>query len=262
MKSFLSLHAQQRLLRLRHLIETFANNARTLDAPFSVLSYGSANYGLNESNQGKLDDLDFFLIIDRNVDPEEFLFVVEMVFLTRLQIQTPHLHTLLQGGCDICRMYGLVDDIKVGFRIMCLDAFEDVCGKGFGRMVRNVASIGQSRILDDEEWHFRLRHYVPILYPHRYTRIGEEDVLEVLHYCFSKKSTRLGPLGRKLLSASVTFEASGHKVSASLHSLWNTFVKISKQSKRHITPNQIVDSIMRSERFSPEFRAKLCKLAK
>lgn len=260
-KSFLTLPPCRRAKKLKSLLHVFQQNAKTIELPFSIIAYGSSSYGFNRRNHGKLDDLDFFLIVPRTINPEQFISNVQMVFLTKISIQMAHLQSVLAGAYDICRMYGQVGGIKIGFRIMCSDTFTSICSQaGSVKPIRNIASIGQSRIVKDKEWNFKIARYVPIIYQNEFRSLNGEDVLLVIHYCFSKRRNRLGPLARKLLMGTVVFEADGQQTITNLHDLWVMFVRNSLKYRPNLSPASIVESIIRSERFSSVFKAKLCEL--
>lgn len=259
--SFLTLSPSRRAKKLKSLLHIFQQNARVMAVTFSVIAYGSSSYGFNSKNHGKLDDLDIFLVIPRDTDPEWLIMTVQMVFLTKINIKIEHLKAVISGTYDICRMYGQVRGIKIGFRIVCDDIFTSITTrKGSIVPVRNIASIGQSRIVTDKEWNFRLCKYVPIVYRNDYERLDGEDVLLVLQYCFPKRRHRLGPLARKLLVGTVVFDADNQKVARKLQDLWVLFIENSLRYNRDLTPLQIVNSIIRSDRFSISFKSKLCRL--
>jgi hypothetical protein len=255
--TFLSLPPFRRFQLMCKLTKVFATNARVLSVPFMILSYGSVSYGFHPRNHGKLDDLDFFLVIPRDTDLFEFAATMERVFLSPIQLSFAHLASVLSGKYDMCRMYGLVNGVKVGFRIMCQDTLETIATpQGSLNQIRNVASIGQSRIVTDKEWSFTLRRYVRITYPHDYQKLGSEQILLVLHSVFSKEGKRLGALGRKLLTMTVVHDVENTAASL-LSNIWSMFVQNSEKYCPNASDADIVNSIMRSERFSDGFKRKL-----
>jgi len=260
--SFLSLSACERLERLRRLMRTFAKNANVINAPFWIFVYGSSSYGYNPKNkQGKFDDLDLFLIIPRSMSPSELLEIASKVFLTKLEAPLSHLQSILNGEYEICRMYGQVDGIKLGFRVMCQDVFEAACSTtGSTNAVRNICLLGQTHVIKEMEWNFKIRKYVPLIYPHSYVQIDGRDAVMIEHYCFSKKKNRLGTLGRKFLAATVIYECDKRIVTSRIQNLWKIFALNARRYRPGLTPFQLVSSIYRSDRFSPEFTERLCKM--
>ncbi len=257
--NFLSLPPCKRYKRMLRLNHVFATNAKVLNAPFSIISYGSVSYGFNRRNRGHLDDMDFFLVVPKESSVEDFIETVEKVFISKIQVVRAHLLELFKGGCDICRMYGHVDGVKISFRVMRHDVFAAICSpSGSVSPMRNIAALGQSRIIVDREWSFRLKRYVRITYPHEYQSLEGETVLMVVHSVFSKRRTRLGALGRKLLMARATYEADGQDIASLLLKLWEIFVDHSLRFHPDLAAAEIVNSIIRSERFSNAFRERLC----
>jgi hypothetical protein len=122
-KPFLALSPQNRFARLSQLVQRFESNATRLSAPFTILVYGSASYGLNLKYYGHLDDIDLFLIISREHPAKDILQVARKVFETDFDISVEHLQHLQEGLWEMSRMYGSIGGIKVGFRIMCQDTF-------------------------------------------------------------------------------------------------------------------------------------------
>lgn len=232
-----------------------------LDAPFSIVSYGSASYGYNRANHGKLDDLDFFLVISRETTVVELLHYASLTFLTKMEASETHIESVLKGDHDICRMYGIVDGIKVGFRVICHDTFTRVCSKeGACSPVRNINLLGQTHVINEKEWNFKLGRYVDLVYKHEYVQVEGSDAVMIEHYCFSRKRRRLGTLGRKFLSSTLVYEAETHCVQASLQSLWSVFSHSARHYQPGLSAENIVSTIFRSERFSPEFKVRLCKM--
>ncbi len=93
--------------------------------------------------------------IPRNMDVREFITSAGNIFLTTLQVNTSHLEQMTLGKWDMCRMYGRTSDIKLGFRIMCSDTFLSASSiKNSTVNVRNIATLGHSRIVTDIEWSF------------------------------------------------------------------------------------------------------------
>jgi hypothetical protein len=254
--SFLSLCPFRRFQRMAKLQRVFHGNAGLLEAPYSILIYGSASYGYNRKGRSKLDDMDFILIIPRSIDPKGFIEITEKVFLTKLQIPDGHLDELLQGKCDICRMYGQVDGVRMGFRIICSDTFASLCtDEGSIKPLRNIAIMGSSRIVKDKEWSMKLRRYIKSMYQHEFKQVADADVLLVEQTVFSARKDRLGAFGRKLLTVKVIYDSDG--TMTHLRSLWKLFVGHSLRFHGALTNDEIIDSIFRSERFSNYFRQKL-----
>jgi len=65
-QEFLLKDKQVRLDLIRALETRVTNKCNELNPPFSLLSYGSVNYGFNENNYGNLDDLDCLAIMNAN----------------------------------------------------------------------------------------------------------------------------------------------------------------------------------------------------
>ncbi|MGB8816181.1 MAG: hypothetical protein WCC74_03070 [Minisyncoccia bacterium] len=196
------------------------------------------------------------IIIPRTIDLDNFINQVEKVFLTRLQIDKNHLYAVLDGSYEICRMYGQVNGVKIGFRVMCNDVLEILCSKhGSVKPIRNIAAIGQSRIIKDTQWSFKHRKYVKIIYPHIYGTIANSDVLIVEARIFSKNKDKLSALGTKFLTSEILFDSCNTKLA--LNAIWSMFVEHSLKHSKNLSNEQMVNSIFRSERFSESFCKKL-----
>jgi len=164
------------------------------------------------------------------------------------------------GQWEMCRMYGRVDGVKLGFRLVCQDTFESFSSEsGSEKKIRNVAAVGSSRIVKDAEWSFASWKYVPIELPSEVLKKEKEELLSVDHHVFSKEKRRLGALGRKLLTCKVVYDHS-RKARTVLGSVWMIFVRQCRSEHPEIPDAEIVKAIMRSEKFSPAFRRRLMRI--
>lgn len=253
---FLSKPPLSRLSDMRVLLEEFRNNATKLSADFSILVYGSASYGFKESMFGNLDDIDLFLVIPRGISTDAIINTAEKVFQTKLDINPSHLQQLLCGGWDMCRMYGETKGIRLGFRILCDDIFSSLCtSNGSTSAIRNIAKIGQSRIVIDVEWSIPEWRYLPIELEHGVINHESESLLLVNHHVFSSSRDRLGALGRKLLTCTVVHDTT--QATEGLEQIWKMYVQTCLKHHSNLSNAEIISSIMRSEKFSDSFSEKL-----
>ena len=259
-RHFLSLSPTERLAQMSHLIRDFKAKASELQAPFTILVYGSTSYGLNPKQYGQLDDIDLFLIIPRSLSPSDLLGIARNVFRTSFDISIEHLRQLQRGSWEICRMYGSTEGLKIGFRIMCQDTFESLATfKGSTSSMRNVATVGASRIIVDVEWSISSWRYVPVELSHSLIKQDEDDLLLVNHHLFSPNRRQLGALGRKLLTCKVIYDSSGHANSTLLH-IWKMYVELCTEHYPKIRTKDIINSVLRSEKFSINFRRRLSRI--
>ena len=257
---FLTLSPQNRLAHMTQLVHRFGNMAACLHAPFTILVYGSTSYGLNLKHYGYLDDIDIFLIIPRKIPAEEILWTAQDVFETELDIPIEHLQELRAGSWEICRMYGNVEGVKVSFRIMCKDIFASLAtSKGSTSTVRNVATVGFSRIIVDVEWSIKLWKYVPIELSHSIIKHKEGDLLFVKHHLLSVRKIRLGALGRKLLTSKVVYDPSG-QAQKIIKEIWRLYVQACLKYHPRVSTTNIINSVLRSEKFSSSFRRRLARI--
>lgn len=251
----------RRYLHLRSLLREIQTRAKAYLAPFSILCYGSASYGFNPRNHGKFDDLDLFMITPNGIGADEIIASGRQLFPEEFEVNEHHVRHLSRGECDMCRLYCRLDGVKIGFKLMPHDVLMEVSHpSGSSRPVRNVASIGQSRIMIDREWSFSLNTYVPVTYENYNETIEGEKVLTVVQRVFSEGNTHLGALGRKLLTAHRVYNAPNQGMEVGLRNIWQTFVSLSLANHPELSNEQIIASIMRAEKFSRSSRAKFSRI--
>ncbi len=245
---------------LRRLLKRIKAEAICHETPFSILCYGSASYGFNPENPSKLDDLDLFMIVPTGICSDELMAAIKKLFPEGLTIKEGHIRHLLSGDCEMCRLYCQMEGVKIGFRLIHHHVLVGVSHPSGSEMrVRNIASVGQPRIVTDQEWSFALRGYVPVTYENYSEQVDDEHLLTVVQRVFSEGKTHLGAFGRKLLTTHVVYEAPGQKMSSIFRRIWSLFVGLSLGSHPEISDDDIINSIMRAEKFSERFRAKLRK---
>lgn len=252
--TFLSLKPLQRFQRICVILQEIAKNLSKNKVDFITLVYGSASYGFKKSTYGTFGDIDMILIVQRTTPVAHLIDQVEKAFSTKLQVNISHLQKMIDGMWDMCRMYGETHGIKIGFRIMCIDSFLQSSGSTTSTaVVRNVATLGHSRIVTDVEWSFKHWRYVPITLPHQYLEVKNEQLLLVNHHTFSMGKRNLGALGRKLLASTVLYDPRNVAEVA----LLNIFKQVVAESLRYDPSRkdeQITESIYRIERFSQLFK--------
>jgi len=252
--NFLSLTPFKRYQKMQSLLELFRVNALNKQATFIILIYGSASYGFKKDTSGKFGDIDLLLIIPRNIDVGALIASTENTFFTKMQVSIPHLERMIASEWEMCRMYGEVDGVRLGFRLMCLDTFLAACAqKSSTKNIRNIATLGHSRILDDVEWSFRLWKYIPITLDHEYIISDGEQLLLVNHHTFSKGKQNLGAFGRKLLTGKVVYDPY-MCAEAAILSVFKQTVLSSLGNKNVDSDEQILEALYRVERFSDSFR--------
>ncbi len=255
--TFLSLSPLKRFQKLLALVKKFRDSASANKVPFAILIYGSASYGFKEKKHGTLGDIDLFLIIPRDLPVENLIQTAQSVFQCKLEISSSHLTEMTSGSWDICRMYGEAEGVKLGFRLMCIDTLLSVCSSsGATADVRNVAIIGSSRIIVDQEWSMVEQKYVHTELEHREIRHSHGNLLLVNQYIFSPKKERLGALGRKLLTSNAVYDPFG-QIRKSLLMIWVMFVELSLNKNTQVPVKDIINALIRSDRFSRSFRKKL-----
>jgi len=233
--------------------------ASCIHAPFTILVYGSASYGFNDKQYGNLDDIDLFLIFPRKFPARDILKISEEIFQTDFDISPKHLQECLRGSWEMCRMYGHTQGIRLGFRLLCQDTFNFLCSnKGSVADIRNVAKIGSSRIIIDVEWSIKGWGYVPIELTHSLIWRGEESLVLVNHHVFTQRMERLGALGRKLLTCTILYDFS-QKAGMSLDGIWELFITACLKIHPNLSTDDIINSVMRSEKFSLKFREYLAQ---
>ncbi len=258
---FLSKSPEERLKKMRQFLESCGTRAAKLNAPFTVLVYGSASYGLKKSKYGHLDDIDLFLVIPRGSSVEEILRIARQVFQTDFDVESGHVAELLHGNWEMCRMYGeSPEGIKLGFRLLCQDTFDFLSTKeGSISTVRNVAKIGQSRIVVDVEWSVKQWKYISIGLENALINQGSHDLLLVNHHVFSDNREQLGALGRKLLTCKVLYDPS-KKAKEIIRSIWRLYIQMCVESRSNVSSGDIINSVMRADKFSEAFRKRLLRL--
>ena len=78
--SFLSKSPGERLKEMRFLLAKFQTRATKLEAPFIILVYGSASYGLKKSKFGNLSDIDLFLVVPKELSVDKILQLAGKIF--------------------------------------------------------------------------------------------------------------------------------------------------------------------------------------
>jgi len=254
---FLSKPPSERFKKMILLLKKFKVRTKNCKAPFAILVYSSASYGFKKVHHGNLDDIDLFLVVPRELAALEIIKTAEKVFQTRFDIGQEHLQELLDGNWEMCRMYGETEGMRLGFRMLCTDTFNFLSThKGHISTVRNVAHIGQSRIVVDVEWSVRQWRYVPTELKHTVIKRGTNNLLLVNHHVFSRNIERLGALGRKLLTCSIVYDLE-NKTEKSLKAIWRMYVQSCLRHNPDVSTKSIINSVMRSEKFSSAFRRKL-----
>ena len=249
-----------RYIHLRTVLKTIRKEAKASKATFSILCYGSASYGFNPANHGKLDDLDLFMIVPTGITVKGLLVSINRQFSKGLDLHESHIRHLLSGGCEMCRFYCSMDGVKVGFRVIPYHVLLGVSFRpGINGPLRNIARFGQSRIVTDNEWSFALKGYVPVVYENYSEVVGDEQVLTVVQRVISEGDSHLGAFGRKILAAHCVYEAPGLHTSHATARILEYFVQISLSWQPKLTNDQMIDSIMRAEKFSKSFRKRLSK---
>lgn len=258
---FLSLAPQERLRILRSLLVNFKNAAIRINAPFIILVYGSASYGFNQKHQSKLEDIDLFLVISRQFSARETLSFAERVFGSTFDISPAHLQRLLDGDWEMCRMYGRRKGVRLSFRIVCQDTVDRLFAseKNMTADICNVAVVGSSRIVTDVEWSIKEWKYVPITLKNSVVRDGVQSLIAVKHHLFSRRFHRLGALGRKLMTSQVVHDPS-KLIDLQLLLLWQKFVMKALHYHPSLSDKSMVNAVMRSEKFSVEFRENLVRI--
>ena len=248
---------RDRFTEMSLTVKEFRDRARKIGAKFIILVYGSASYGFRRSQHGDLDDIDLIWIVPRWSVPTELMSLAKQVFNTDLDIGPEELSELLSGKWEMCRMYGENNGIRLGFRILCSDTFNLLrSSSGSTSTVRNVAKFGQSRIVVDVEWSIKHWRYVPIELEHNVISGNTNDMLLVNHHVFSDEIGRLGALGRKLLSSSIVYDPF-KDAEHTLDAIWKIYISRCLEVHPDLKADEIIDSIMRSERFSHTFRSRL-----
>ena len=154
----------------------------------------------------------------------------------------------------MCRMYGESSGIKLSFRVMCIDTFvRTSSSRGSVEHVRNIATLGHSRIITDTEWSFKIWGYVQTTLDHMYIEEDGSQLLQVHHHTFSKGKTRIGALGRKLLMSTILYDPYS-MVDAALLNIFKQAVSASLKNKKIIFDEQILESFYRVERYSETFK--------
>lgn len=258
--NFLAKPPEERHKVMTSLVGEFRTRAFKLNAPFTILVYGSASYGLKPSKFGHLDDIDLILVIPRELSVEEILRMAEEVFQTQFDVEPDHVHSLQKREWDMCRMYGESKGVRLGFRLLCVDTFVFLNSPdGQSADVRNVAKVGQSRIVVDVEWSVKQWKYVPMELESVVIERGDSTLLVVNHYVFSKGIEHLGALGRKLLTCTVVYDPT-KKSKQILQAIWRTYVQSCLKHQPTVSTGEIIDSVMRAEKFSLTFRRRLLAL--
>jgi hypothetical protein len=250
-----------RYSRLKKTLRALKVRAKLQDVPFSILCFGSGSYGLNPTNPGKFDDLDLFMVVPTGIEPEDVIRTIRKLFPKDLLMNEDHIINMLTGECDMCRLYARVGGVKVGFRLIHHHTLVEVSySAGCNKPLRNIASLGQSRILSDEEWSFVHRAYAAVMFESYSKMVAGEQVLTVLQRVFSADKTCLGTLGRKLLTCHVVYESKTQNINSILLRIWKMFVDISLMHHGKLSNDDIINSITRSERFSKGFRVRLSRI--
>lgn len=119
--------------------------------------------------------------------------------------------------------------------------------------------MGQSRIVQDVEWSISDWKYITSELLHWAVDLSEEKLLLVNHHVFSTDLNLLGALGRKVLTTTVIYDPF-EIASGVIESIWRIYVKKCYELHSEISNEDIINSVMRSERFSLKFRQKLSSL--
>ncbi|MEI7792021.1 MAG: hypothetical protein WCI57_00880 [Candidatus Berkelbacteria bacterium] len=241
---------QQALGQMRSLLMTFAS-------PISLMTYGSATYGYNDLVRGNMDDIDAFLIVPSDVPYNQFLSTVNGVVPKAGSTTELFFEKLISSEFDIIRFYGENDGIKLGFRVITEDLLVKVTSESTcTSKVINVAPKGAKQIFYDTE--VRLGGGPAREVSLDRLPIGGTDsaVEAVRQYSFSDCREYLGIIGRKLLTCQAVYDPY-HIIKQCLDNLWKAYVKFSYQLNPAIQPTDLINSIMRSERFSDQFRVSL-----
>lgn len=252
-----------RLEELRARRQLLADRLKDINAPISLVTTGSVEYGVNHRDYGNVDDIDSVLVVPNDLNYNDLISIFYDPSIPLDLTDIPDSNHYLSIHEDDPNSPSLV---RISAECFGVPVNMHVISQGVMARAINYPGTSLNTLLPN-----KAKYYKPQLeahigagyaasFPYEITPYDSNKRILLREYVFrhlpdTGKYT-LGVVGCKLIVGNPIYESPGMQVSSSLEVLRRQFIDFARTQYPDATDVGIISSIVRSERFSDDFKTK------